>query len=329
MASGNTDRPSQFGQLEPVEPRSCWSDEARDLTPWVAGEEGLNLLAKALRIELARESTEVPVGPYSADILARDTSDDSLVVIENQLERTNHDHLGKTLTYAAVLGASTVVWIAKSFTDEHRKTIEWLNELAKGDLRIYGVELKVWRIGQSLPAPYFDVVVEPNEVVEEANRARQASEASPLGQLQLEFWTEVRNRLLQSGEFTSVMSPRPQQWMDLALGRSWAHVAVAANSWDKFIYVQLYLAHRVATSVLEQFLPMKEDLEHELGSKLEWNPNPNSRDKVIRLRRPGDITDRTQWPELTDWLAAKAVAFKRVFGPRVKAADISGSAETV
>jgi hypothetical protein len=133
----------EFGMLEAVEIRECWEDEARDFTPWLAEAAGLALLQDALGIELAVEGIEVPVGQKRADILARDLTTDQRVVIENQLDRTDHDHLGKALTYAAVLGAGVVVWIARTFTEEHRKTLEWLNELTKGSLQVYGVELQV------------------------------------------------------------------------------------------------------------------------------------------------------------------------------------------
>jgi hypothetical protein len=101
-----------FGKLECVDVRTCWLDEARDFTPWLATPEGIALLSDSIGMELTVENTEVPVGPYAADILARDLTTDAYVVIENQLEKTDHDHFGKALTYAAVLGASTVIWIA-------------------------------------------------------------------------------------------------------------------------------------------------------------------------------------------------------------------------
>ena len=135
----------KFGELQSVELRKRWSDEARDLTPWVASPAGLKLLGDALGVELACENCEVAVGPFSADILARDLTTNQLVVIENQLEKTNHDHFGKTLTYAAVLGASTVVWVARTFTDEHRKAVEWLNEMTGQGLQFYAVALQVWK----------------------------------------------------------------------------------------------------------------------------------------------------------------------------------------
>jgi hypothetical protein len=278
-------------------------------------------------MELACENCEVPVGPFSADILARDLASDELVVIENQLERTNHDHFGKTLTYAAVLGAKTIVWVAKAFTEEHRKAVEWLNELTNGDLSIYGVELQVWRIGQSPPAPRFDVVCAPNEVVRAAGRARDSGEATPTRQLQLEFWTEVRTHLGRTGEFASLKAPRPQYWFDIAIGRAIAHLSLIANTWDRFVGVRLYMRRQAADAILAHVLPYREEIEHQIGAGLEWNPHPDKQDKIIRLQRPGDISDRNQWPELAGWLAETAVAFKRAFAPRIAGIDLSATSQ--
>jgi len=311
-----------FGALQSVELRTCWADEARNLTPWVASEDGLKLLGAALDIELACESCEVPVGPFSADILARDLTTNSLVVIENQLERTNHDHFGKTLTYAAVLGATTVVWIARTFTDEHRKALEWLNELARGDLQLYGVELQVWKIGDSAPAPRFEVVCSPNELVQAATRARD-SESSPTRQLQLEFWTAVKEALQRTGEFSSLHTPRGQYWFDIAIGRSSMNLSLTANTDDKRVGIRLYLSWRVADAVLRQLEPQRPEIDAAIGESLEWNPHPEKSDKTIRLVRAADIGDRSAWPEIISWLTKRAIVFKQVFGPRLLAIDLS------
>ena len=113
-----------LGALRPVEPRSMWRNEAADFTPWLASPDNIQRLGEAIGFELEVEHTEVAVGPFAADILARDSATGNYVVIENQLNRTDHDHLGKALTYAAALGAKTVVWVASTFTDEHRKTLD-------------------------------------------------------------------------------------------------------------------------------------------------------------------------------------------------------------
>jgi hypothetical protein len=275
-------------------------------------------LAEALDLELAVEGKEVPVGPYSADILARDLTTDSLVVIENQLEKTNHDHFGKALTYAAILGASTVVWIARKFTEEHRKAVEWLNELTKGDLLLYGVEVQVWSIAKSPPAPRFEVVCSPNEIVRQAADSRAAvEELSETRQVQKEFWIEVRKSLERTGEFRSLQTPRPQYWFDIALGRAHIHLSLTADTYGKSVGVRVYLGHQVAEQALKQLIEMRSDIEREIGAELEWNPHPEKRDKVIRLLHGGDIADKTQWPDLVTWLGKTAVAFKQAFGKRI------------
>jgi hypothetical protein len=223
----------------------------RYLTPWIASQEGLALLGQALDIELVCENCEVPVGPFNADILARDLTSNEFVVIENQLERTNHDHFGKTLTYAAVLGAKTIVWIARSFTEEHRKAVEWLNELTKGELSVYGVELQVWRIGQSAPAPRFEIVAVPTRWFKR-HPARDAAETSPLGRLQLAFWTEVRESLRRPGEFASLQNPSPRGNFDVRLGMGTVLISLAASS--GLLSVRLYMRARVAERVLDHLL---------------------------------------------------------------------------
>src|SRR5687767_11158192 len=119
-----------LGRLEQVELRELWLDEARDFTPWLAQEVNLALLSSTLGIELELEGVEVFVGSFKADIVARDISSDTKVIIENQLEKTNHDHLGKIITYASGVDAKSVIWIAKEFSEEHRRALDYLNENA-------------------------------------------------------------------------------------------------------------------------------------------------------------------------------------------------------
>ena len=122
---------TDLGRLEPVDLREVWPNEESDFTPWLADQKNLAILGDALGMPLEFVAREEAVGPYSADILCRDSNDGTQVVVENQLESTDHDHLGKLLTYAAHLGARVVVWIAKSFTDQHRAALDWLNEVSE------------------------------------------------------------------------------------------------------------------------------------------------------------------------------------------------------
>ena len=135
-----------LGRLEQVELRSIWANEAGDFTPWLAQEDNLRLLGDTIGIELELEERERAVGPFSADILCKDTVGGAWVVIENQLERTDHTHLGQLITYAAGLKAATIVWIASRLTEEHRAALDWLNEITDGKFQFFGLEIEVWKI---------------------------------------------------------------------------------------------------------------------------------------------------------------------------------------
>ncbi len=152
----------KLSRLEEVDLREVWPDEAKNFTKWLAKEKNLSLLGETLGMVLEFEAKEINVGGFRAHILCRNAEDDSRGLIENQLERTNHDHLGKTLTYSAGLNAYTVIWIAKEFRDEHRAALDRLNEITDEHFQYFGIEIKVWRIGNSDPAPQFEIVSKPN-----------------------------------------------------------------------------------------------------------------------------------------------------------------------
>ena len=160
-----------LGRLERVELREVWTTEDQDFTPWLAQETNLAVLSETLNMELVTEGIEQGVGPFRADILCQDTQDDSLVLIENQLERTDHTHLGQLLTYAAGLQTVTIIWVAATFTDEHRAALDWLNEITDNRFRFFGLEIELWRIGDSPAAPKFNVVSKPNEWTRSVSKA--------------------------------------------------------------------------------------------------------------------------------------------------------------
>ena len=141
-----------------VEPRTVWPHEARDFTPWLA--ENLSYLAEPLGIELELEATEKRVGAFRADIVCRNKADGARVVIENQLDTSNHPHLGKVLTYAAGLDAGPIIWVAKKFRHEHRDALNWLNRRTDRNVRFFGIVLKVFQIAEDHYAPAFTVVTD-------------------------------------------------------------------------------------------------------------------------------------------------------------------------
>ena len=168
--------------------------EASDFTPWLVEEENISLLGETIGVELEVEAQEKNVGPFRADILCKDTVTDKWVLIENQLERTDHSHLGQLLTYAAGLEAVTVVWIAEGFTDEHRAALDWLNEITDEKFSFFGLEIELWRIGDSPMAPKFNVVSHPNDWTKTVSRISR-NELTSVQQLYLEYWTTLRDLL--------------------------------------------------------------------------------------------------------------------------------------
>jgi hypothetical protein len=210
-----------LGKIQVVSLRSIWKNEAQDFTPWLA--ENIEELGVTLGLELEYEDKEVSVGPYSADILAKDAGTGKYVVIENQLEKTNHDHLGKCITYSAVLDASAVIWIASDFTEEHKKALDWLNDHTSEEIAFYGVKLELIRIDNSFPAVQFNIQSKPNEVVRQATKSKESGELSNAKKIQLQFWDYFREALIKTGKIRSLQTPRPQYWFDIALGKSISH----------------------------------------------------------------------------------------------------------
>lgn len=310
-----------LGEFKKLKLTSVWAHEAHEFTPWLAQEENMRKLAGVLGLELEIEGVEVAVGPYSADILAKDTYSGKFVVIENQFGKTNHDHLGKVLTYGATLNASAVVWLAEEFTEEHRKTMEWLNDFTTEDLSLYAVEIELLQIGDSKPAVRFNVVSRPNELVRLATAAKSKGELSDAQKLQLEFWTKFREHLLAQKILTTTQTPRPQYWFDVPLGKSNIFISCTANTWDNRIGVRVYLGNKIAAAALAQLEPFRNAIELEIGDALEWNPFPEKRDKIIALSRDVNLSDRSKWPEYLNWLAEKTARFRKAFAHRIKSMD--------
>ena len=183
----------KLGKLSKVDLREYWDNEAQNFTPWLAQEENLELLGQAINMELELEKQEylLPESNFKVDILAKRTveeEEEHFVVIENQLEKTDHKHLGQLLTYASGLEAKAVVWIAKTFSDEHKKALDWLNE-NHSNIAFFGLEIELWKIGDSLFAPKFNVVSKPNDWFKTVQSQIQNKNLSEIQILQQEFWT--------------------------------------------------------------------------------------------------------------------------------------------
>ena len=308
----------ELGILKTVTPRKKWNHEERDFTPWLA--ENINELSKAVGIELEVENIEVAVGPYSADILAKDTGTGEFIVIENQLEKTNHDHLGKAITYASVLDASTIIWLATDFTEEHKKALDWLNDHTNDDMSFYGVQLELWQIDDSKPALRFNIISKPNLAVRQAARSMAIEELSDKRKFQYDFWVKFRDKLAKTKKIPSLHTPRPQYWFDIALGKTDIHLSNTCNTDENSVGIRVYIGNKIADTMLPYLESRKEEIEKSLGESLSWNPNPDNRDKVILLLHPTDFNKPEKVDEAIDWLIEKSIKFREVFSKIIKQA---------
>lgn len=310
-----------LGVLERVDLRRVWEKEDKDFTPWLAKEDNIALLGDAVGAQLDVEDQEVGIGRFKADIVCRDSADGSYVLVENQLERSDHTHLGQLLTYAAGLDAVTVVWIARAFTDEHRAALDWLNEVTSEGVRLFGIEVELWRIGTSLSAPHFNVVAKPNDWTKPAARQSRLSGLTAGQQLYREYWQEFGEVMRETGGLVKPRGPTSDNWLSHGIGRTGFELITTVSIKEGYIGVELVLRqeaqHHFSTLQRE-----REQIDRELGSEqVEWLELPKS--KQIRLRRSGfAVRDRAEWPQQHRWLHRNIDLFHRIFHARVKAIGV-------
>lgn len=311
-----------LGRLERVDLRTAWTDEARHFTPWLALPENLSVLAETLGYGedgLELESVERGVGPFRADIVCRDPIDDSRVLIENQLEATDHRHLGQILTYAAGLEAVTLVWVAARFTEEHRAAADWLNGVTSDRFRFFALEVELWRIGDSPPAPRFNVVAKPNAWVRAVARSGAAGEVSELKEQQRRHWEALMAEIARRGSPLGLRKARPQQWQNFSVGRSGFRLAGVQNTQAGWVRAELFVGRATAKTHFEALYQDRDAIERELGFAPVWEPLPDRIGARVSAKLEGvDPTDESDWPRQHAWLIDRLEALRRVFGPRVR-----------
>ena len=210
---------------------------------WVAEENNLELLGDTLGLDIELEDIEVRIGKFSADIVALDRSSNRNIIIENQLEKTNHDHLGKIITYGAGKNAGIVIWICKKIQQEHRKGLDYLNDISIEDYSFFGIEMELWKIGDSEPAPKFNIVVSPNEWSKTVKTLTSSNKnISGTKMLQKEFWTEVCD-FMSENTTLNMRSPRPQHWHSTSVGKPWAEIALTVHTRKNIIGCELYISN--------------------------------------------------------------------------------------
>lgn len=312
-----------LGRLRHVDLRNIWQSESAHFTPWLAQEENLSPLGETLRLDLQLEAQERSVGPFRADILCKDIGSDSWVLVENQLERTDHTHLGQLLTYASGLDAVTIVWIAAQFTEEHRSTLDWLNKITNESFKFFGLEVELWSIGDSVAAPKFNIVSKPNNwsrSVARSARAIDEAELTDTRMMQRDYWDGLHGHLNRlQGAVTGNRTSQPQNWMAYSVGRANFNVGTTMLRKEHMLRADLYISGTKANAFFAQLHTQKEQIEEELGYRLTWEDLPHAQDcRIAAYLEDANPEDRSDWNRQHAWLAEKVNELHAAFATRLQ-----------
>jgi hypothetical protein len=308
----------QLSKIKRLSLRDVWAKEASDFTPWLA--ENIEELGEALGMDLELEAKEASVGDFSLDLLAKDLGTSRMVVVENQLTQTDHDHLGKLLTYAAGFGASVVIWVAESIREEHRQALEWLNQRTDTDTEFFGVVVEVLQIDDSKPAYNFKPVVFPNEW-QKSKRSQAVGSVSSKGEAYRQYYQPLIDELREKHKFTGARVAQPQNWYAFSSGVSGIHVS-AVFAGNDTARVELYIDLRdfeTNKALFDWLHGQKDNIEKECGFPLQWERLDERRASRITVSRSGSIgSDAEDLEQIRKWQIERLLVFKKVFGPLVR-----------
>jgi len=306
----------KLGRLHRVELRDAWKTEAAHFTQWLAQAENLVLLGDELGLDLSLVQTEAAVGSFSVDILAEEEGAGRKIIIENQLEMTDHDHLGKLVTYASGYDAQVIIWIVKDAREEHRQAIDWLNERTNEETEFFLVRVELWQIGDSEPAPKFDLISKPNDWTKAVRSRKEPGELTETKELQREFWVQLQQFAKSKGTALRFQRPSPQHWTTVAIGSAQAHASLTIDSREGRYAASIYIPND--KDLFKRLFANREEIERELGEHPEWMELPGKKASRIRLSTEGLFEDQSRWEEAFAWLLARAESLHRVFPKYIK-----------
>ena len=306
----------QLGKLVKIPLREAWKHEALNFTNWLAKAENLQLLSDEIGIDISLIQTEASVGKFSVDILAEEENTNRKIVIENQLESTDHDHLGKIVTYASGFDAETIIWIVKDVRDEHKQAIDWLNENTNEIIRFFAINIELWQIGDSEFAPKFNIISKPNnwsKALKKSTGSVAQGKVTDLKMLQLEFWTALNEYFNSNGAPVNTRTPRPQHWYDLSLGCGQkAYLSLVVHKREEYCSVEIYIPN---SSELYAHLKLNQQIiESETGIKFEWMELPQKQASRIIVKKVNfDLHNTDSWCGDHKWLLETIIKIKPVF----------------
>lgn len=304
-----------IGKLKEVDIRNLWKNEERDFSSWLSKEENIEYLNDIIGLNLTDIRREEHVGSFECDIFAKDETSDINVIIENQLENSDHNHLGKIITYASGLGANVVVWIVKRAREEHRSAIEWLNNNTNDDVNFFLIELHAYTIGNSEPAPMFEVIEKPNEFIKNNKNTRVNANEKSLNRARaecLEFWTEFNEKIENRGKPFNIRKANPHHWYNVAIGSSKSYISIELVNSEGIIRIGLYMKNDY--EFFDKLFENKNNIENELGLKLDWDRECSGMVSRIKYNLKGlNYDDHSNYDELIDSTITIAHKMQKIF----------------
>jgi hypothetical protein len=298
---------TKLGKIEIVDLRKVWKNEARDFTTWLASEENIEQLNEITGLTLVNIKTEVNVGQFKCDIVCEDESSKSTVIIENQLEYTDHDHLGKLITYASGLSAKTIIWIVKETRPEHSSAIEWLNNVTNNEISFYLIQIEAIKIGNSDPAVNFKIIEEPNPYTKSVN----SKELNENETNKLEFWN-LFNQVSEERKEFNKRKPAPQHWMDFSIGSSECNLSADLLNDKNSIRINMWIPNN--KELFEQFMRNKDKIESVIGERLNWDKLENKKASRISTTILGfSFKEKENYANLSNKIIDKLVLFRSAF----------------
>ncbi len=304
-----------LSKLTKIELRDVWPHEALDFTKWLALEENLDALSEEIGIDIKLIGTEVSVGKFNVDILAEEENTGHKIIIENQLEDTNHEHLGKIITYASGHDAKVIIWVVRDAREEHRQAIEWLNNHTDDEIGFFLIKIELYQIDDSSPAPKFEIISKPNEWAKTIKSNSSNSDISNTKLQQLEFWESFKDYVRSKDAGIRLQATRPQHWYDVSMGSSEAHVALTVNTREDLIGCEVYINYN--KDLYNYLLSKKDEIEKEIGESLIWvDAAKASRIKISR--KVNGVFNDKESESYFNWLYEKTVLFQKVFAKLFK-----------
>lgn len=303
---------SSIGRLVEVDVRELWKHEQYDFSGWLSKESNIEYLNDILGLTLIDVDKEVYVGPYRCDLVAKDETSAIKVIIENQLEATNHDHLGKIITYASGLDAKVIVWIVKEAKEEHRAAIEWLNNNTSNEVNFFLIEIHAYKIGDSDPAPKFELVEKPNDFVKRSKNTVGDDELNKSQSERLIFWEEFNEKVAERGKPFNIRKATTDHWYDVAIGTSEAHIAIDLVNKENHIVVELCIHN--SKELFDSLVEHKQEIEEEIGFEFIWDRLDNKKVSRIKHRIKGlDFDDHSNYDALMNEIIDKVLKMRATF----------------